>query len=85
MSQSQPPSNRKTLRPLSRYITTHNPQTRKAIFSPTLPESMPIAAIPDGADFSLAYTTSTFPTSLSPIPTSRNTPPTWNQETARGW
>ncbi|KAL2847479.1 hypothetical protein BJY01DRAFT_246845 [Aspergillus pseudoustus] len=54
----------KTLRPLSRYITTHD-ESSKAIFSTTLSEKMPVAPIPDGADFSLAYTTSTYPASIS--------------------
>ncbi|KAL2811700.1 hypothetical protein BJX63DRAFT_272049 [Aspergillus granulosus] len=54
----------KTLRPLARYITTHN-DSGQAIFSTTLSEKMPVAPIPDGADFSLAYTTSTYPASIS--------------------
>lgn len=54
----------KNLRPLSRYITTHNP-SGQAIFSPLLPENLPSTRIPDGAHFSLAYTTSTTPASLS--------------------
>lgn len=61
---SQPEKN---LRPLSRYITTHNPSTGQAIFSSTLSETMPVAPIPNSAHFSLAYTTSHYP---SQIPTS---------------
>ncbi|KAL2867212.1 cupin domain-containing protein [Aspergillus lucknowensis] len=58
------PTPEKTLRPLSRFITTHNPEG-KAIFSTTLPESMPVNPVPDGADFSLAYTSSRFPARLA--------------------
>ncbi|CEN61148.1 hypothetical protein BJX68DRAFT_268192 [Aspergillus pseudodeflectus] len=54
----------KTLRPLSRFITTHD-SSGKAIFSTALSEKMPVSPIPDGADFSLAYTTSTYPATLS--------------------
>ncbi|KAL2784901.1 hypothetical protein BJX66DRAFT_74131 [Aspergillus keveii] len=54
----------KTLRPLSRFITTHD-SSGKAIFSTTLSEQMPVSPIPDGADFSLAYTTSTYPAAIS--------------------
>ncbi|KAL3457405.1 hypothetical protein BJX64DRAFT_293183 [Aspergillus heterothallicus] len=54
----------KTLRPLSRFITTHD-DSGKAIFSSALSEQMPVAPIPDGADFSLAYTTSTYPASIA--------------------
>ncbi|PLB46154.1 hypothetical protein P170DRAFT_479075 [Aspergillus steynii IBT 23096] len=59
----------KNLRPLSRYITTHNATTGLAIFSTTLPESMPVAPIPNTAHFSLAYTTSHYP---SQIPSSES-------------
>ncbi|KAJ0414603.1 hypothetical protein BJY00DRAFT_23104 [Aspergillus carlsbadensis] len=58
------PNSEKTLRPLSRFITTHDP-SGKAIFSTALSEKMPVSPIPDGADFSLAYTTSTYPAALS--------------------
>lgn len=54
----------KNIRPLNRYITTHD-TTGKAIFSNTLPEDMPVQHIADGADFSLAYTTSHFPAKLN--------------------
>ncbi|KAL4803141.1 RmlC-like cupin domain-containing protein [Aspergillus unguis] len=57
-------TNTSNLRPLSRYITTHNP-SGKAIFSTTLSESMPTAPIPDSAIFSLAYTTNNTPVDLS--------------------
>lgn len=54
----------KTLRPLNRFITTHN-QQGKAIFSNALPEEMPVREVADGAHFSLAYTSSSFPAQLS--------------------
>ncbi|GLI79183.1 hypothetical protein PoHVEF18_007511 [Penicillium ochrochloron] len=54
----------KNLRPLNRYITTHNADG-KAIFSRTLSEEMPLQHIPDGADFSLAYTSDHFPAQLN--------------------
>ncbi|KAJ5485529.1 hypothetical protein N7539_005517 [Penicillium diatomitis] len=53
----------KTIRPLSRFITTHN-DDGKAIFSNILPETLPVQQIPDGAQFSLAYTTQRFPAKL---------------------
>ncbi|KAL4927327.1 cupin domain-containing protein [Aspergillus undulatus] len=61
---TEPPKN---LRPLSRYITTHNP-SGLATFSTTLPETLPVQPIPDGAHFSLAYTTSSTPANISPSP-----------------
>ncbi|CAI7599584.1 unnamed protein product [Penicillium bialowiezense] len=54
----------KNIRPLNRFITTHD-ETGKAIFSTTLSETMPVQKVGDGADFSLAYTTSEFPAQLS--------------------
>jgi len=54
----------KTMRPLNRFITTHD-ESGKAIFSDTLPEEMPVQPIGDGADFSLAYTSSHFPAELN--------------------
>ncbi|KAK5798615.1 hypothetical protein VI817_004905 [Penicillium citrinum] len=54
----------KTMRPLNRFITTHD-ESGKAIFSNTLPEEMPVQPIGDGADFSLAYTSSHFPAELN--------------------
>ncbi|KAL3451609.1 hypothetical protein BJX65DRAFT_304198 [Aspergillus insuetus] len=57
-------NSKKTLRPLSRFITTHD-SSGKAIFSTTLSEQMPVSPIPDGADFSLAYTTSNYPAAIS--------------------
>lgn len=52
------------MRPLNRFITTHD-ESGKAIFSNTLPEEMPVQPIGDGADFSLAYTSSHFPAELN--------------------
>ncbi|KAJ5095066.1 hypothetical protein N7532_007357 [Penicillium argentinense] len=54
----------KNIRPLNRFITTHD-STGKAIFSTTLPEEMPLQRVGDGADFSLAYTSSHFPAELN--------------------
>jgi quercetin dioxygenase-like cupin family protein len=57
-------SQTKNIRPLKRYITTHD-VSGKAIFSSALSEEMPVTTIPDGADFSLAYTSSHFPAKLN--------------------
>lgn len=54
----------KNIRPLSRFITTHD-ESGKAIFSNTLSEQMPVVPILDGAHFSLAYTSSHFPANLN--------------------
>ncbi|KAJ6015141.1 hypothetical protein N7540_009732 [Penicillium herquei] len=54
----------KTFRSLNRFITTHN-AAGEAIFSDTLSETMPIQSMADGADFSLAYTSSHFPAQLN--------------------
>ncbi|KAJ6127569.1 hypothetical protein N7523_003181 [Penicillium sp. IBT 18751x] len=54
----------KNLRPLNRYITTHN-DAGQAIFSSTLSEVMPVQRLPDSADFSLAYTSDHFPAQLN--------------------
>ncbi|KAL4790684.1 Alpha/Beta hydrolase protein [Aspergillus venezuelensis] len=54
----------KDIRSLSRYITTHT-EDGKAVFSSAIDEAMPVTPIPDGAHFSLAYTTSTTPASIS--------------------
>ncbi|KAJ5984578.1 hypothetical protein N7481_006677 [Penicillium waksmanii] len=53
----------KNVRPLNRFITTHD-ESGKAIFSTDLSEEMPVQSIADGADFSLAYTSSHFPAQL---------------------
>ncbi|RAL07221.1 cupin domain-containing protein [Aspergillus homomorphus CBS 101889] len=64
---NRPPPPPKNIRPLNRYITTHSLTTQKAIFSTTLPEEMPLQQINDSADaqFSLAYTTDSFPVDLA--------------------
>ncbi|KAJ5720111.1 hypothetical protein N7493_006989 [Penicillium malachiteum] len=54
----------KAFRSLNRFITTHN-AAGEAIFSGTLSEDMPIQSMADGADFSLAYTSSHFPAQLN--------------------
>jgi mannose-6-phosphate isomerase-like protein (cupin superfamily) len=54
----------KTIRPLNRYITTHN-ASGEAIFSNTLSEEMPVQRLADSADFSLAYTSDHFPAKLN--------------------
>ncbi|KAJ5094760.1 hypothetical protein N7456_010621 [Penicillium angulare] len=61
---ADPTQTPKNLRPLSRFITTHD-STGKAIFSNALSEDMPIQSMKDGADFSLAYTSSHFPAQLN--------------------
>ncbi|KAL4876675.1 hypothetical protein BJY04DRAFT_222851 [Aspergillus karnatakaensis] len=64
MSSTTPnPSPPKNLPALSRHITTHAPNGT-AIFSTAIPATLPVTPIPDGADFSLAYTTSTIPASF---------------------
>ncbi|KAJ5661510.1 uncharacterized protein N7477_009126 [Penicillium maclennaniae] len=54
----------KNIRPLNRYITTHN-DAGQAIFSSILSEVMPVQRLPDSADFSLAYTSDHFPAQLN--------------------
>ncbi|KAJ5126336.1 hypothetical protein N7526_008513 [Penicillium atrosanguineum] len=54
----------KNIRPLNRYITTHN-NSGQAIFSSAISEVMPVQRIPDSADFSLAYTSDHFPAQLN--------------------
>lgn len=53
----------KTIRPLQRFITTHNDRGN-AIFSNTLSEDIPLQDV-NGASFSLAYTSQQFPAQLS--------------------
>ncbi|KAL4975277.1 hypothetical protein BDW66DRAFT_152090 [Aspergillus desertorum] len=65
MSASNKPSTPpKSLPPLSRHITTHN-AAGKAIFSTNIPPTLPVTRIPDGADFSLAYTSPSIPASFA--------------------
>jgi hypothetical protein len=53
----------KDIRPLNRFVTTHN-SDGKAVFSPRLIENMP-AQTGNGFTFSLAYTSMKFPCELS--------------------
>lgn len=53
----------KTLRPLHRFITTHN-QHGKATFSSAVSEQMPVTHADDVAHFNLPYTTSHFPAQM---------------------
>jgi len=53
------------LRPIKRIITSHDPANRCAIFSSSIPETLPWQELADGARFSLGYATSTFPADLS--------------------
>lgn len=57
------PSEDNGLRPLDRFITSHDKQG-KAIFSTDLPERLPWQKIDDNARFSLGYTTNKFPVKL---------------------
>ncbi|KAI5821284.1 hypothetical protein BZA77DRAFT_273004 [Pyronema omphalodes] len=52
------------LRPIQRLITTHN-ETGQAIFSTQLPETVPTHEVVPGLNFTLNYTTSGFPASIS--------------------
>ena len=47
-----------------RFITTHDPTTKKAIFSDAVPEEAKVDHIP-GADFRLGYVTKGFPVDLN--------------------
>jgi len=58
----QPDPHGKDIRPLSRFITTHN-TIGQAIFSPQLSEDMPTQDV-NGFTFSLAYTSDRFPANL---------------------
>lgn len=49
---------------IKRFITTHDPSTKKAIFSSIVPEEHKIDHIP-GADFRLGYVTKGFPVDLN--------------------
>jgi quercetin dioxygenase-like cupin family protein len=53
-----------TVRPVKRFITTHNSEG-KAVFSSAIPEQAAFQVLPDGAGFFLGYATSTFPVELS--------------------
>ncbi|KAL1965787.1 hypothetical protein VTN77DRAFT_5108 [Rasamsonia byssochlamydoides] len=60
-STGDPPKN---IRPLSRFVTTHDYKSGKSIFFAGLSEKMPIQRMHDGAFFSLAYTSDHFPAEL---------------------
>ncbi|KAG9189763.1 hypothetical protein G6011_06631 [Alternaria panax] len=49
---------------VNRFITTHDPTTKKAIFSHAIPEEAKVDHIP-GADFRLGYVTKGFPVDLN--------------------
>jgi quercetin dioxygenase-like cupin family protein len=52
------------LRPLQRLITTHN-EAGQAIFSSALPETAPTTEVAPGLNFTLGYSTTSFPASLA--------------------
>jgi len=52
------------LPPVKRFITTHDPSTKKAIFSNALPEDNKVDPIPN-AEFRLGYVTKGFPVDLN--------------------
>lgn len=54
----------KDIRPIDRFITTHNAEG-KAVFSSAIPEAAPIQDLPGDAQFSLCYTTNNFPIDLT--------------------
>ncbi|KEZ43308.1 hypothetical protein SAPIO_CDS4752 [Scedosporium apiospermum] len=54
----------KDIRPISRFITTHDVEA-KTTFSDTLSEEAPFQTLPDGVDFALCYATNKFPVSFS--------------------
>jgi quercetin dioxygenase-like cupin family protein len=60
-SKSEPANN---LPSLKRFITTHDPKTKKAVFSDTLSEENKFDQIP-GAAFGLGYVTKGFPVDLN--------------------
>jgi len=50
---------------INRFITTHDPQTGKAVFSTALPTESTMRPLPDRMGFALSYATSNFPVDLS--------------------
>ncbi|KAL9114599.1 MAG: hypothetical protein Q9227_001277 [Pyrenula ochraceoflavens] len=54
----------KSLRPLSRFVTTHN-SYGEAVFSSALAEAAPVEVLPKDAHFSLLYTTSSHPVNMA--------------------
>jgi quercetin dioxygenase-like cupin family protein len=57
-------SSQKNLRPINRFITTHN-SDGLAVYSTAIPEAAPMQQLPDGAEFALCYATNQFPVELS--------------------
>ena len=53
----------KSLRPVTRYVTTHN-SSGEAVFSSAVPEAAPVEVLPKDAHFSLLYTTSSHPVDM---------------------
>ena len=51
------------LRPIKRFITTHNAEG-KSVFSTTLSEEAPTTTLPDGIRLTLMYATDVFPSNL---------------------
>jgi len=52
------------LRPVNRYITTHNSEG-KAIFSTALEDESKMKPLPDNMGFALSYTTESFPVDMT--------------------
>lgn len=50
---------------INRVITTHDPTTRKAIYSTAIPDTLPFQPMPDTSRFCLAYATNTVPANLN--------------------
>jgi quercetin dioxygenase-like cupin family protein len=46
---------------INRFITTHDPETGKAVFSKDLPDESMMRGLSDGMGFALSYATTTFP------------------------
>jgi len=62
MSSSDTP--RKNIRPIYRYITTHD-TNGKSVFTTVLPEELPMKQLPGDAQFGLGYATNHFPPNLN--------------------
>jgi quercetin dioxygenase-like cupin family protein len=50
---------------VTQYITTHNPNTGKAVFSDSIPEDVTTAPSGDPMEFTLLYATDTFPVDMN--------------------
>ncbi|KAF2841836.1 cupin domain-containing protein [Patellaria atrata CBS 101060] len=53
------------LRQVQRFITTHDKETGKSIFSNAVPEETTMQALPDRMGFALSYVTKGFPVDLN--------------------